>query len=231
MNSHIQQWQQPEERQVKPSAKTLFLLGKFELWLGAKITKNKMPTTFVLIRHAQGTHNVDFYNIGGAEQWRHPIYKDAELTELGVQQARAAQEELAKYKFDAIYCSPLRRTRATLLGAYPASRDLPVIVDDRAIEQPQGMNTCDLRLERDFVCADCPPAWNTENVAVINPFFDPIERSEEHQKTFTEEIIKAHPNGTVLIVSHGTWIYNWLITFKSLPRNMLANCEIVVADI
>jgi hypothetical protein len=27
-----------------------------------------MPTTFVLIRHAQGTHNVDFYNIGGAEQ-------------------------------------------------------------------------------------------------------------------------------------------------------------------
>jgi hypothetical protein len=33
MNSHIQQWQQPEKRRAKPSVKTLFLLGKFELWL------------------------------------------------------------------------------------------------------------------------------------------------------------------------------------------------------
>lgn len=188
-----------------------------------------MPTRFVLIRHAQGTHNVDFYKIGGQEQWTHPIYIDAELTEIGVQQAASVQEELAKYTFDAIYCSPLRRTRATLLGAYPASRDLPVIVDDRAIEQPQGMNSCDQRLERDVVCADCPSAWNTDGINVINPFFDPIDRSFESQKTLTEEITKKYPEGTVLIVAHGTWIYNWLITFKSLPRPMLNNCEIVVA--
>lgn len=190
-----------------------------------------MPTRFVLIRHAQGTHNVDFYKIGGAEQWTHPIYIDAELTEVGVHQAAAVYEALAGYKFDAIYCSPLRRTRLTLLCAYPASYDLPVIVDDRAIEQPQGMNSCDQRLERDLVCADCPPAWDTENVGVVNPFFDPIDRSLEHQKTLTEEIISKYPDGTVLIVSHGTWIYNWLITFKSLPRHMLDNCEIVVAYI
>ena len=190
-----------------------------------------MPTTFVLMRHAQGTHNVDFFNIGGAEQWTHPIYIDAELTEVGIQQAAAAQEELAKYTFDAIYCSPMRRTRATLLGAYPASRDLPVIVDDRAIEQPQGMNSCDQRLERDIVCADCPPSWNTENVGVVNPFFNPIDCSVEHQTTFTEEIKNKYPDGTVLIVAHGTWIYNWLLTFTSLPRQMLRNCEIIVAHV
>jgi broad specificity phosphatase PhoE len=189
-----------------------------------------MPTTFVLIRHAQGTHNVDFYKIGH-EQWTHPIYIDAQLTETGILQAAAVQEELAKYKFDAIYCSPLRRTRATLLGAYPASRDLPVIVDDRVIEQPQGMNSCDQRLERDLVCADCPPAWNTDGVAVVNPFFDPVDRSYEYQKTLTDEITKKYPDGTVLIVTHGTWMYNWLLAFKSLSRPMLNNCEIVVAYI
>lgn len=190
-----------------------------------------MPTTFVLMRHAEGTHNVDFFKIGGKEQWTHPIYTDAELTENGIKQAAAAQETLKPYVFEAIYCSPLRRARATLLGAYPEAQNLPVIVDDRAIEQPQGMNSCDKRLERDMVIADCPPSWNTDNIGITNPFFQEFDMSLEHLQCFTEDIQKAHPNGTVLVIAHGTWIHNWLLTFRGFSRPMLANCEIIVVTL
>ena len=190
-----------------------------------------MPTTFVLMRHAEGTHNVDFFNIGGKEQWTHPIYIDAELTENGIKQAAEAEETLKPYVFEAIYCSPLRRARATLLDAYPEAQNLPVIVDDRAIEQPQGSNSCDKRLEREMVIADCPPNWNTDNINVENPFFQEYDKSLEHLQSFTEDIQKAHPDGTVLVVAHGTWIHNWLLTFRGLNRHMLNNCEFVVVTL
>jgi len=190
-----------------------------------------MPTTLVLMRHAEGTHNVDFFKIGGKEQWSHPIYTDAELTEVGIKQAADAQKKLKPYVFEAVYCSPLRRTRATLLGAYPESLTLPVTVDDRAIEQPQGKSSCDKRMERDMVIADCPPSWNTDNVGVENPFFQEVDMSVQHLQSFTEDIQKAHPDGTVLVVTHATWIYNWLLLFKNISRRKLDNCEFIVVTL
>jgi broad specificity phosphatase PhoE len=86
-------------------------------------------------------------------------------------------------------------------------------------------------MERDMVIADCPPSWNTDNVGVENPFFQEVDMSVQHLQSFTEDIQKAHPDGTVLVVTHATWIYNWLLLFKNISRRKLDNCEFIVVTL
>lgn len=114
-----------------------------------------MPTTLIFMRHAQATHNVDYYQ-KGTGRYTDPVYLDAELTDTGLQQALAIQDVFKDKTFDAIYCSPMRRCRATLLSSMPSAEGRCVHVVDALIEQPAGHNICDKRLERDFVVAPCP---------------------------------------------------------------------------
>lgn len=66
-----------------------------------------MPPTLLLIRHAQGLHNV-------ASDWN---FRDPKLTELGEKQSRELQEALKASKIgndvEAIVISPMRRTLQT----------------------------------------------------------------------------------------------------------------------
>jgi len=186
------------------------------------IKKNEMPTTFTLLRHAQGTHNVNHFN--KQSQYNDPIYIDAELTQEGMNQAVAARNTLSK-EFDAIYCSPLRRCRSTLLGVLPDSQNRIVIVDDRLIEQPCGVNICNKRFERNSVVESCPPLWNVDNVSATNPFL--IKSPDEDKKkiyNFTKEVRAKYPNGHVLIVAHCEWINRWSQMFQMRHAN-LENCE------
>jgi len=171
-----------------------------------------MTITLVFVRHAQGTHNVDYYN--------HPRFFDAELTDLGIQQT---QENKMDGFFDAIYCSPLRRCRATLLGIYPTSEYIPVILDDRLMEQPSGLNICDKRLDKSNMIFS--PVWDSTNVSEISPWTVDQNADIEKIKSFTTELLHRHKNGgRILIVSHCTWIYRWfkIYTGKDVVLN---NCK------
>lgn len=183
-----------------------------------------MPTTLVFMRHAQATHNVDYYG-KGTGRYTDPVYLDAELTDEGLKQATAMQDVFKDMKFDAIYCSPMRRCRATLLSSMPAAEGLCVHVADALIEQPAGHNICDKRLERDFVVASCSSLWNCDGVGLVNPF---MKRSGlEEKKAIVDFIdsIKGH-GGTILVVTHYTWIYN--MTKLMLGHHVsLDNCGLV----
>lgn len=183
-----------------------------------------MPTTFVLLRHAQGTHNVDSFKKGG-RHYNDPVYLDAELTREGIQQAIQTREKLKDYYFDAIYCSPLRRCRSTLIGVIPSSPNLPVILDDRLLEQPYGENICDKRLEREEVVRTSPTPWIADKVAVQNPFTE-LSYVDNPQRSFTSEVRRKFPEGTVLVVSHSEWIRRWMRMFQ-MKHAELGNCEYI----
>lgn len=177
-----------------------------------------MTITLVFVRHAQGTHNIDHEN--------HPKNFDAELTSLGRQQTN---NNMVSDNFDAVYCSPLRRCRATLLGIYPSSENLPVILDDRLMEQPCGLNICDKRLEKSDMVF--PGAWNSSNVSEITPWTIDENADIDKIKTFTTELLNKHKTGgKILIVSHGNWIYKWfkMYTNKEVRLN---NCQSVSINV
>lgn len=155
-----------------------------------------MPSKLLFVRHAQGTHNVSDYT--------DPVNFDAELTEVGHQQTK---ENQITDTFDVIYCSPLRRCRSTLLGMNPNSENIKVILDDRLMEQPCGINICDKRIEKvDMILSK---EWDTSGVSEITPWDRNDDADLEKIKSFTNDILSRHNNQTILIVSHSQWISRW----------------------
>jgi broad specificity phosphatase PhoE len=202
-----------------------------------------MPTTFVLLRHAQGTHNANTFQ--KPTHYQDPIYIDAELTEEGWKQTKETGEQLRNTHFDAIFCSPMRRCRSTLLGVLPSSIDRPVQLDDRLLEQyatslschtqellPATPPACNKRLERHEILPTCPPAWNTDRISDTNPWTEQPNKDADltRIRDFTEEVQTTHPNQSVLVVSHCEWISRWCEMYPKTEVH-LKNCQFVTVTI
>lgn len=185
-----------------------------------------MPTTFVFVRHAEGTHNVnnDYNNL---------MHKDAMLTEKGYTQINAAVSKgvPAYDSFDVVYCSPMRRCRQTLMGLYPKSKLSTVIVDDKLIEQPQGQHICNKRIEKSLMEQHVPPLWDLTFVSDENPFIFDTVADRRRIWDFTNEVKEKFKDKRVLVVTHCTWIHNWLALFKNKSDVWLQNCEFMEVSI
>ena len=176
-----------------------------------------MPIKLTFVRHAQGTHNVSDYT--AYENF------DAELTDVGHQQTR---DNMITDNFDAIYCSPLRRCRSTLLGMYPASKHMNIQLDDRLMEHPCGVNICDKRLEkRDMIF---PKDWDATMVSEITPWEINQDADIEKIKSCTNDLIKKHNGHRVLVVSHSQWIFRWFKIYANQDV-YLENCKSAFVDI
>jgi broad specificity phosphatase PhoE len=176
-----------------------------------------MPLKLLFVRHAQGTHNVSDYT--------DPANFDAELTEVGHQQTK---ENQINGPFDTIYCSPLRRCRSTLLGINPNSENINVILDDRLMEQPCGINICDKRIEKaDMIL---PKDWDTSRVSEITPWERNDDSDIEKIKSFTNDILTSHYNQTILIVSHSQWISRWFKIYTG-EDVYLDNCKSISVNV
>ena len=183
-----------------------------------------MPTTFVFVRHAEGTHNVknDYNNV---------IHKDAMITDLGYTQINeAVSNGIPGFEtYDAVFCSPLRRCCQTLIGLYPESVDYKVIVDDKLIEQPHGYHVCNMRSEKAVLLLNLPVMWDLSEVAEKNPYVFDIELDKLRLAEFTNYVKNNYEGKKVLVVSHCTWIHNWLAIYENKSDIWLKNCEFIVA--
>ena len=178
-----------------------------------------MTMMLVFVRHAQGTHNISYVN--------DPANFDAELTDIGHQQTKE-NIIIGSGVFDAIYCSPLRRCRSTLLGIYPESETMPVILDDRLMELPCGLNICDKRLEKSDMIL--PKNWDNSNISEINPWIVDSNEDTEKIKSFTNDLVNKHKCHTVLIVGHGNWNYRWFNIYSDKDI-YLNNCQSILTTI
>jgi broad specificity phosphatase PhoE len=186
------------------------------------------------LRHAEARHNADAAVRGDAAYFD-PANADADLTDVGWLQTLDARSGSSDY--DAIYCSPLRRCRGTLLGVIPGVGTRPVILDDRLME-PQGQAICNRRSERRAILGETPSAWIC-NIAEHNPYDCSSEEYDIDEvfmpkfcnrvRAFTEELRRSN-HEHVLIVSHHDWIRVWFWLYKR-ERVSVANCRWATATL
>lgn len=185
--------------------------------------------TFVFVRHAQGTHNLD-YSLIGDDAYNKPRNLDAALTTFGHSQTEKARTLFAHQQFDVILCSPLRRCRETLIGIYPAAVSLPVVLDDRLME-PQGAHLCNRRKEKPELIRLLPAKWDLTNVGEANLYDAGVEKRPEFYRriaSVTEDICVRWPGKRILVVTHHMWIRHWHNIYYGIEVPV-ENCAWVVA--
>ncbi len=153
------------------------------------------PTTFVTVRHGEGTHNLqDLYSYRNESEHH--------LTENGIRDAKETAKLMPK--LDVLYSSPFRRTKETA-EILNANQNLEIQYDDRLKEVNFGP-TLDAKpyipIEERYKHHD------TEDKTSI------IARMQE----FSDEIAAKHPGKTIGVVSHGGPLRNF---HRSVIDNIL----------
>lgn len=132
------------------------------------------------------------------------------LNDEGKRQAMEAREEIAGIKFDAVFCSPLERTRQTCQIAYGGDN---VIYDDRIMERDFGSNDGKKRAEVDFDAFWT--AGSPENAACG----ETMEHMASRVVSFLDEINAKYKGKDILIVTHGGVIMIMKAYFCGIPEN------------
>lgn len=141
-----------------------------------------------VVRHGQTDWNIQNLLQGST---------DVDLNETGISQANETSKQLLSIHFDAIYCSPLKRTIDTA-NIINTNRNFPIIRDNRLIEREFG----------DYEglpgkSVDFKKYWNySENASDKN--VEPIQVFFNRVKDFLEEIITkfGKTDKNILVVTH-----------------------------
>jgi broad specificity phosphatase PhoE len=150
-------------------------------------------TEIWLIRHGQTD-----WNLAGRFQG----HTDIPLNSKGLIQARKLAGKLAGIQFEAIYSSDL--SRATQTAAILSQQlNLPVLSDPRLREISQGewegMSLAEVREKFKFDPAQANESPETSRA----PGGESVIEVAARMKSAADSIAAAHPNGRVLLVSHG----------------------------
>jgi broad specificity phosphatase PhoE len=171
-----------------------------------------MTTRIYLARHGETDWNLNRRLQG---------WNDQPLNATGQAQARALAAHLEAVQFDAVYCSSLLRSRTT---AEPLAHRAPLHVRDGLREQCMG------RFEG--VCLDgSQPELAAEFERRIRDVDDELDGGESRRRhrsrvqAVLDEVLRAHPGGTAVIVGHGgsNAVVARLLLGKGAPRNLQTN--------
>jgi broad specificity phosphatase PhoE len=173
-----------------------------------------------LIRHGEGVHNVDWYTYG--EQAYYMKEKtDPHLTNIGVQQAKRCGETFKEINnIELVITSPMMRCLQTMDNVFK-NVDVPVLANENAREYPMSLQYANKRskkseLEKLFSYVDFSNLtseednkWNSER----------LETREELniRKQNLLDFIKKRPEKNIAIVSHSTYIMNFL--YNNIDEN------------
>lgn len=153
-------------------------------------TKRPQPTTIVLVRHGQTA------TTGKVLPGRAP---GLHLAETGVAQAQRAADRLGLLNIDAVYASPLERTRET---AAPIAKST-----GNRVRTAKGLLECDFGgwTGEELTALRKLPEWTTVQRSPSVFRFPGGESFLDMQRRIWDELERlasVHPGGTVVAVSH-----------------------------
>ncbi|HWB50213.1 MAG TPA: histidine phosphatase family protein [Stellaceae bacterium] len=176
-------------------------------------------TIFYLLRH--GEHNVQGRICAG----RMP---GVVLSERGRAEAESAARRLAGAGIAAIYASPLERTRETgeIVGRHLS---LPVNIHDDLAELDFGEWT---GLPFDAVRKDPRwPLWATHRSISCIPGGETMRAVQRRVVEAIMEMVEAHPDESVVVVSHGDVIRAALVFALGMPLDLYSRIEVATASL
>lgn len=153
-------------------------------------------TKFILLRHGQTNWNI---------QGRYQGHADIPLNETGKAQAEKAARELESIPFDVIYSSDLQRAKDTAAAVLRYHQPVPVYYDQRIRERSFG----------EYEGAPYNPELHDPKISKAKdsnpttfrfPGGESLVDVETRAKAFYQDVIKQHPEETVLVVSHGSFL-------------------------
>lgn len=151
-------------------------------------------TRLILVRHGETAANRELRYIGS---------RDDALTERGQEQARLLAAALAPLPIGAIYSSPRQRTLDTAAPIAAALR-LPVSTTDELRENGfgvwEGMSRAEV-LAHSAEYAGLLQRWEAD-ATIAPPDGESIAAMAERVTTFVTGLCAAHPDQTLLLVSH-----------------------------
>ena len=150
-------------------------------------------TTLFLIRHATTEFNENQL-LNGRENSR--------LSPRGLKQIRCLRQRFAQIPLDAIYCSPLDRSRQTA-QAVAAQRDIPILDRDFLIEREMGSMsgkhvsqiTAALPPDQLYFFQHDPERYTYGGAETTDVVFARMQRG-------MQQLIRSHPDQTIAVVSH-----------------------------
>lgn len=163
-------------------------------------------TRIFLVRHGETA-----WNLEGRMQG----HLDVPLTEVGIEQAKAAAEELSGISFEGFYCSDSQRTHRTALEIANKINQQPQPLFDLR-ERNLGILQGFTRAEAKEKYPEIVEAYTT-NPDYIIPEGESSNGFMQRCTNIVEKIAKQHVNQNVLIVSHGGFVGNFLKYVLEIP--------------
>ncbi len=150
------------------------------------------------------------------------------LSPKGRAEAAAIAARLAGEKIDAIYASPLDRARET--AEIIAGRlELPVVIREDVIEvdfgEWTGLTFDQVRSDKRWV------PWQSCRSIAATPGGESWRRVQERAVDALFDLRRAHPEGTVVVVSHGDVIRAALLFALGMPLDLYNRIEVATGSI
>jgi broad specificity phosphatase PhoE len=163
-------------------------------------------TTILLARHGE----TDWNREGRWQGWADPP-----LNDTGRAQARALAEQLRGTPFDAVYTSDLGRAHETA-EIVAAPHGVPVVADPglREIDVGSWSGLTRAEIDERFPGADRPDGESREQH--LDRVLHAVER-----------IARGHPEGRILLVSHGGTIRALGSHVTEKPHHPIENCGVL----
>ncbi|MFC1627311.1 histidine phosphatase family protein [Patescibacteria group bacterium] len=160
--------------------------------------KLKNPCTIYLVRHGETD-----WNKKGILQG----HKNPKLNPTGIQQAQKVAKRLKNIKFDAAYSSDLSRAKQTA-EIIVLEHELAVVtrkaIREQSMGKYEGVKRSIFRKELKDLLEKIQAMSDEERFKFKRPHgIESHEKVVERFIRFLREIAVAHPNKTILVVSHG----------------------------
>ena len=175
-----------------------------------------MNKQITCIRHGKSTHNVDYHERGEIV-FMDPKHEDANLTDLGIYQAKQLSKTIGN--FDLVVSSPLSRTLQTTMHIFG---EIPVIVLDELMEFPLGSHTPNKRKNKSELIKLYPKTYNFNNIYENPPDLNKPEEIKDLKLRIAalNNWIDKRPENKIALVGHCSFFSEFL----NLPKNQIKHC-------
>lgn len=164
-----------------------------------------MAPTVIFVRHAESVGNAAVKAQGDAAL-NDVSLRDCGLSPAGREQTTALRSEFEGRTFAAIYCSPARRCRETLMDIYPAAAEQSVRVDCRLAEGRGWAEFNELAILNPM---EWPALWDLTRAAECRERLESIGEVSRRMQGWWIDVSDTVTDGEILVVTHKWPIQLW----------------------